>query len=119
MKPSHGVLSFFSNEQGGVKDDLIIHNYGDKALHIVANAGCADKDVAHLKERLSMFKGDASLEILESKALIALQGLLMHALLPRAYARHTGPKAQSALAAAVVCFVSAPAVKPGEALSQD
>jgi aminomethyltransferase len=54
LKPSAGVLSFFSNEQGGVKDDLIIHNYQDKSLHIVANAGCADKDVAHLKVRLAM-----------------------------------------------------------------
>ena len=51
LKPSSGVLSFFSNEQGGVKDDLIIHNFEDKALHVVANAGCAAKDVAHLKAR--------------------------------------------------------------------
>ena len=54
LKPSAGVLSFFSNEQGGIKDDLIIHNFGGNALHIVANAGCADKDVAHLKVWLVM-----------------------------------------------------------------
>jgi aminomethyltransferase len=92
LKPSTGVLSFFSNENGGIKDDLIIHNYADKSIHIVANAGCADKDVAHLKvsfmhpditldlttppqAHLAVFKGDAALEVLTDRALIALQGL--------------------------------------------
>jgi aminomethyltransferase len=44
----------------------------------VINAGCADKDIAHLKEQLAKFKssgGNAGLEVISDKyALLALQG---------------------------------------------
>lgn len=42
-----GTLSLFTNEQGGIKDDLIINKMADE-LYVVSNAGCADKITAHL-----------------------------------------------------------------------
>jgi aminomethyltransferase len=73
-----GTLSVFTNEQGGVIDDTIVNKYADH-LYVVINAGCADKDIAHLNERLSSYRArnpnsDVSIEILTDRSLIAVQG---------------------------------------------
>ncbi|XP_060691225.1 aminomethyltransferase, mitochondrial isoform X2 [Hemiscyllium ocellatum] len=76
LKDNQGTLSLFTNEKGGIKDDLIVTRTSDGYLYIVSNAGCADKDSAHMKERLAEFRAagnDADLEFLEA-GLIALQG---------------------------------------------
>ncbi|XP_043564457.1 aminomethyltransferase, mitochondrial isoform X1 [Chiloscyllium plagiosum] len=76
LKDNQGTLSLFTNEKGGIKDDLIVTRTSDEYLYIVSNAGCADKDSAHMKERLAEFRAagnDADLEFLEA-GLIALQG---------------------------------------------
>lgn len=65
-------LSVFTNEKGGIIDDTVITNSGDY-FYIVVNAGCADKDIAHLKNHLGKFSGDVKLEVLD-RSLIALQG---------------------------------------------
>lgn len=44
-----GTLSVFTTETGGIIDDCIVTRTGDQSFYIVANAGCADKDMAHLK----------------------------------------------------------------------
>ena len=38
-----------TNESGGIIDDVIVTRTGDHSFYIVANAGCADKDLLHLK----------------------------------------------------------------------
>lgn len=38
-----------TTETGGIMDDCIVTRTGDQSFYIVANAGCADKDMAHLK----------------------------------------------------------------------
>lgn len=47
-------------------------------LYLVVNAGCADKDIAHLKQHLAAFQkkgGNASMEVISDKfSLVALQG---------------------------------------------
>ncbi|CAH3046955.1 unnamed protein product [Porites lobata] len=70
-----GTLSLFTTESGGIIDDLII-NKTPEYLYVVSNAGCADKDLKHMQERLDAVSGelDVALEIIEDKALIALQG---------------------------------------------
>ncbi|XP_067855087.1 aminomethyltransferase, mitochondrial [Heptranchias perlo] len=76
LKDNQGMLSLFTNEKGGIMDDLIVTQTSDGYLYIVSNAGCADKDSAHMKEKLAEFKAagnDADLEFLEA-GLIALQG---------------------------------------------
>ena len=60
----------FTNEQGGVIDDLIITCLGDKYM-IIVNAACKEKDLAHLQAHLST---DCNLQELSSHSLFALQG---------------------------------------------
>ncbi len=62
--------SFFTNDAGGILDDLMISNQGDW-LFLVVNAACKEADIAHLKANL---KGDVTLTELSGRALMALQG---------------------------------------------
>jgi aminomethyltransferase len=62
--------AFFTNEQGGIQDDLMVGNMGDY-LFVVVNAACKEQDIAHMKANLS---SDVAIEVLEDRALIALQG---------------------------------------------
>ncbi len=57
----------FTNDQGGVLDDLIVSRVAD-GLFVVVNAGCRDADIAHMRARL------ANVEELTDRALLALQG---------------------------------------------
>ena len=62
--------SMFLDDNGGVLDDLMIARL-DGRLQLVANAGRADHDIAHLKSHL----GDqVSMTIHDELSLIALQG---------------------------------------------
>jgi aminomethyltransferase len=59
----------FTNEAGGILDDLMVSNFGDHLL-LVVNAACKQADEAHLRANLS----DAcDIEVLD-RALLALQG---------------------------------------------
>ncbi len=62
--------AFFTNEQGGILDDLMITNFGDH-LFVVVNAACKEQDIEHLKSHLS---NGVELEVIEDRALLALQG---------------------------------------------
>ena len=50
-----GTLSLLTTESGGILDDCIITRTGDRSFYIVANAGCADKDMAHIKVYTCMY----------------------------------------------------------------
>jgi len=60
----------FTNEAGGILDDLMIANRGDH-LFLVVNAACKADDIAHMRARLS---GDVTVEEITDRALLALQG---------------------------------------------
>ncbi len=68
-----GVLrqryALFTNEAGGILDDLMITNAGDH-LFVVVNAACKAQDLAHLERHL----GAEHVEPLSDRALLALQG---------------------------------------------
>ena len=49
LKPNQGTLTLFTNDQGGIKDDLIVTNTEQGYLYVVSNAGCRDKDWDHMK----------------------------------------------------------------------
>uniref|UniRef100_A0A8C7LA32 Aminomethyltransferase n=1 Tax=Oncorhynchus kisutch TaxID=8019 RepID=A0A8C7LA32_ONCKI len=71
-----GTLTLFTNDKGGINDDLIVTKTDQGYLYVVSNAGCADKDSANMKARLAKFKAeghDVELEFLE-ECLIAVQG---------------------------------------------
>lgn len=61
--------TFFTNDQGGILDDLIVSNAGD-CLFVVVNASMRDQDLAHMR---ALLKGVVVEEITDH-ALIALQG---------------------------------------------
>ena len=44
-----GTLSVLTTDNGGIIDDLIVTRIGEQSFYVVANAGCADKDMEHLK----------------------------------------------------------------------
>ncbi|MCV9960495.1 glycine cleavage system aminomethyltransferase GcvT [Pararhizobium sp. BT-229] len=60
----------FTNDQGGILDDLMIANRGDH-LFLVVNAACKDEDFDHLQKHLGE---TCDLTLLDDRALIALQG---------------------------------------------
>jgi len=61
--------ALFTNEDGGILDDLMVANRGDH-LFVVVNAACKDADIAHMRAELP------ELDITEvtDRSLIALQG---------------------------------------------
>jgi aminomethyltransferase len=78
VAPGRQRYAQFTNDTGGILDDLMVANFGSH-LFLVVNAACKEADEAHLRAHLS----DAcEIVPLADRALIALQG----------------PKAESALA---------------------
>lgn len=73
--------TFFLNQNAGVIDDLIITRLADQRYLIVANAGCAEKDVNHIKSLANDF--DVSVEVIP-RGFLALQGPLAEAVLTKA-----------------------------------
>ena len=64
--------AMFTNEQGGILDDLMVANLGNDQLFLVANAACKDQDQAHLRKHLGKYCDIQPL--FEERALLALQG---------------------------------------------
>ncbi|XP_041350154.1 aminomethyltransferase, mitochondrial-like isoform X2 [Gigantopelta aegis] len=76
LSENHGTLSVFTNNKGGIEDDLIITNTGDGYLYVVSNAGCRDKDFANMKRQAEKYRSDGmdvQVEMI-SNALLAVQG---------------------------------------------
>ena len=51
LRDNKGTYTVILNESGGIVDDAIVNRISDTRFYVVANAGCADKDLAHLKVR--------------------------------------------------------------------
>lgn len=62
--------ALFTNESGGILDDLMVTNAGDH-LFVVVNAACKEQDIAHMTANLS---DRCKVEVLADRALLALQG---------------------------------------------
>jgi aminomethyltransferase len=78
VAPGRQRYAQFTNDEGGILDDLMVANFGSH-LFLVVNAACKAEDEAYLRAGLSEI---CVIESLADRALIALQG----------------PKAESALA---------------------
>jgi len=78
-KPSLAKLSVLTNEKGGVIDDCMI-TPDEKGINIVLNAGCKDKDMAHIRKHIEQFNAEhpssdpVRLDYFEDRSLVALQG---------------------------------------------
>jgi aminomethyltransferase len=70
---------FFTNDVGGILDDLLIANAGDH-LYVVVNAARKAEDIAHLRDGLG---GGTTLRELDDRAMLALQGPKASAVLAR------------------------------------
>lgn len=63
--------AMFTDEHGGILDDLMVANTGD-SLFLVVNAACKHEDLAHLRKHLA---GQCEIQpLFEERALLALQG---------------------------------------------
>ena len=62
--------ALFTNDEGGIMDDLMVTNYGD-CLYVVVNAACKYQDIGHMTEHL---EDGVELQVLDDRALVALQG---------------------------------------------
>lgn len=60
---------FFTNDAGGILDDLMLANRGDH-LFVVVNAACKEADLSHMRAHLA----GCSVEEVTDRALLALQG---------------------------------------------
>ena len=77
LKPNSGTLTLYTNDNGGIIDDLIVTKISQDSLFVVSNAGRIDQDLAHVNSRCQEFKSkgkDVSIEVIQNRALLALQG---------------------------------------------
>jgi len=79
LKSGRQRYAMFTNDNGGILDDLMIANRGDH-LFIVVNASCKDGDFQHLKNNLG---SDFQIDMVEDRSLIALQGPLAEKVLSK------------------------------------
>jgi aminomethyltransferase len=70
VAPGRQRYAQFTNERGGILDDLMVANFGSH-LFLVVNAACKAEDEAHLRAHLSQ---TCIIEPLRNRALLALQG---------------------------------------------
>src|SRR5215470_438853 len=69
LAPGRQRYTLFTNGTGGILDDLMVSNQGDR-LALVVNAACKEADEAHLRAHLA---GPCEIERID-RALVALQG---------------------------------------------
>lgn len=62
--------ALFTNDAGGILDDLMIFNTGSY-LHVVVNAACKAQDIAHMQKHIG---GRCEIRVRDDLALLALQG---------------------------------------------
>lgn len=99
--------AMFTNETGGILDDLMVANLGHDQLMLVVNAACKDEDLAHLRKHIG-----SQCEItplFEERALLALQGPQAASALARhapEVAKMTFMQYTTARIAGIDCYVS-------------
>ena len=77
---------FFTNDAGGIEDDLMLANRGDHVF-VVVNAACKAADIARMKAAL---EPDVTVTEITDRALIALQGPSAEGVLSALDARAAG-----------------------------
>jgi len=80
LQPGQQRYAFFTSDDGGILDDLMVARLGADEWFLVINASRKAEDLRHLRTRLP---ADCIVEPLEDRALLALQGPAAHAVLAR------------------------------------
>ncbi|EKE76925.1 glycine cleavage system aminomethyltransferase GcvT [Oceanibaculum indicum] len=79
LKPGRQRYTLFTNEQGGILDDLMVTRFNDH-LFLVVNAACKTQDIEHMRAHLP---SGVTLEVMFERALMALQGPAASAVMAR------------------------------------
>ncbi|KJH52148.1 putative aminomethyltransferase [Dictyocaulus viviparus] len=61
LAENSGTLSVFTNEKGGIKDDLIVSKTDLNYIYMVTNAGCIEKDLPYLQENAANWRSNVYL----------------------------------------------------------
>lgn len=69
LAPGQMRYTLLTNDEGGIIDDLMVTR-GDEELYLVINASRREVDLARLRDNL----GEIEIELLDDRALLALQG---------------------------------------------
>ena len=96
---------FLTTNTGGILDDLMFSNRGDH-IFVVLNAACKESDIVHLR---TLLEPDISIEVIENRALIALQGPASEAVLSEFNSQITAMKfmdVETLSIAGAECWVS-------------
>ena len=105
LAPGKQRYALFTNESGGVLDDLMVTRRDDH-LFLIVNAACKDADVAHLRAHIA---GRCTIEPMPDHALLALQGPKAAAVMARlapALTKLTFMTGAEATIAGVTCFAT-------------
>jgi len=105
LPPGRQRYAQFTNESGGILDDLMVANFGSH-LFLVVNAACKQADEAHLRARLSDV---CEIVALPDRALIALQGPKAESILAKFCAEAPAMRFMDAgphVVDGIECFVS-------------
>jgi len=97
--------ALFTNDAGGIRDDLMVTRRADH-LFLIVNAACKGDDIAHLRASIA---GRCAIEPLPDRALLALQGPQAAAVIARlapALTRLTFMSGAEATVAGVACFAT-------------
>ena len=70
LAPNRQRYGFFTNDAGGITDDLMLANRGDHVF-VVVNAACKGADIAHMTANMP---GGVTVTEITDRALLALQG---------------------------------------------
>lgn len=79
LAPNMQRYAMFTDENGGILDDLMVSN-GVDHLFVVVNAACKQQDIAHLRSHIG---NRCKVEELADRALLALQGPAAGAVMAR------------------------------------
>jgi aminomethyltransferase len=104
LAPGRQRYAFFTNQDGGILDDLMVCNLGDRLL-LVVNAACKEADEEYLIQHLAP---DCVVER-QDRALIALQGPKAEAALARLARECMGMRFMDVRAAPIMgtpCIIS-------------
>ncbi len=71
LEVNHQRYTVFTNEGGGILDDLIVMRRSATSFLLVVNAACTAQDLQHLRDNL---ESNIQVEELSERALLALQG---------------------------------------------
>jgi aminomethyltransferase len=105
LAPGRQRYALFTNDQGGILDDLMVTRREDH-LFLVVNASCKGADIDHLRATIG---GRCAVEPMPDRALLALQGPKAAALIARLapeLARLTFMSGGAARIAGIACFAT-------------